>query len=218
MCASSATKTRLGRPSATSHQAILDAARELLLSEGERALSMRRIAQQLGVTPPSLYGYFANKEQLLTALAEQLYDGFSEGLDCSRPWPQVLEQWLNNWRKRLSAAPESLFLVGMMATTPRGLRELEAVAELLRPVLGSDEQAVCQAQSLWWTVLSFCSFEQDACRPAVLKHLKKALPRGERASWVQGHLAVESYEQMWRATVARNIAGLHTLAGTGASS
>lgn len=211
MPATSIPKARLGRPSVTSKQAILDAARELLLSEGERALSMRRIAQQLGVTPPSLYGYFANKDKLLTALAEQLYDGLAGTLDKTLPWQQALSQWLHNWRNNLMAAPESMFLVGMMATTPSGLRELERIADLLRPVLANDEQAVCQAQSLWWAVLSFCTFERDASQPAVIKHLKQALPKGSEASWVQGHLAVESYETMWEATVARNIAGLTVL-------
>lgn len=209
----SMTKSRLGRPSATSRGAILEAARALLLSEGQQALSMRRIAQQLGVTPTSLYGYFANKAQLLTALAQELYDGFDVQLETELPWPLAIEHWLNRWRDCLSGAPEALFMVGMMATTPRGLRELEAVASLLRPVLADDVQAVAQAQSLWWTVLSFCSFEQDAKQPGVLKHLKQALPQDGEASWLQGHLAVDDYTQMWRATVARNIAGLEVLAG-----
>ena len=207
------TKSRLGRPSTTSRTAILGAARSLLLSEGQQALSMRRIAQQLGVTPPSLYGYFSNKAQLLTALAQELYDGFDVQLEAELPWPIALEQWLNRWRNCLSAAPEALFMVGMMATSPRGLRELEAVASLLRPVLADDAQAVAQAQSLWWMVLSFCSFEQDAKQPGVLKHLKQALPQGNEASWLQRHLAVDDYTQMWRATVARNIAGLEVMAG-----
>ena len=53
-----------------SRQLILDTAIGLVQREGESALSMRRIAQELDVWPMSLYRYFHDKQALLEALAE----------------------------------------------------------------------------------------------------------------------------------------------------
>lgn len=47
---------------------ILDAAERIVASEGPGALSMRRLAGETGVTPPTLYYYFASKDRLLGLL------------------------------------------------------------------------------------------------------------------------------------------------------
>lgn len=48
---------------------ILDAATELLLETGQaRAVSIRSVAQRVGVTPPSIYLHFADKDALLDAV------------------------------------------------------------------------------------------------------------------------------------------------------
>jgi len=47
---------------------ILDATRGLLLQEGIRRLSMRKIASQIGCKAPSIYYHFSNKAALIRAL------------------------------------------------------------------------------------------------------------------------------------------------------
>lgn len=54
---------------------IVAAARELLEREGSAGLSMRRIAEQLGIRAPSLYKHFADKQAVETAL---IATGFAE--------------------------------------------------------------------------------------------------------------------------------------------
>ncbi|MDX2005544.1 MAG: TetR/AcrR family transcriptional regulator [Meiothermus sp.] len=58
-------------PAQISPQAILEAALELLEQEGSAALSMRNLAERLGVRAPSLYRHYADKEALERALSEQ---------------------------------------------------------------------------------------------------------------------------------------------------
>lgn len=50
---------------------ILDAARHLLVSHGYEAISMRRIADQVGVTATSLYLHYDNKDALFQALVDE---------------------------------------------------------------------------------------------------------------------------------------------------
>ncbi|MDJ0835366.1 MAG: TetR/AcrR family transcriptional regulator [Acidobacteriota bacterium] len=50
---------------------ILDATRSLLLSEGVKNLSMRKIAAEIGCKAPSIYYHFENKAALIQALVEE---------------------------------------------------------------------------------------------------------------------------------------------------
>ena len=53
---------------------ILEAASELLRRTGdEEAVSVRAVAQAVGVTPPSIYLHFADKDALLVAVCEHHY-------------------------------------------------------------------------------------------------------------------------------------------------
>ena len=49
---------------------ILDAARELFITEGVEAVSMRKIAVKIGYSATTLYNHFEDKEALLRALCE----------------------------------------------------------------------------------------------------------------------------------------------------
>ncbi|BCY12223.1 TetR/AcrR family transcriptional regulator [Actinoplanes sp. L3-i22] len=53
---------------------ILDATLEIVTERGLDALSMRSVAQRLGLTPMALYGYFRSKEELLDALLGRLLE------------------------------------------------------------------------------------------------------------------------------------------------
>jgi AcrR family transcriptional regulator len=59
------------RRRARTAQAILDAALEIIAERGINALSMREIAQRIEYSPSGLYEYYASKDEILDALAEQ---------------------------------------------------------------------------------------------------------------------------------------------------
>src|SRR4029453_10573806 len=50
---------------------ILDAAGEVLATEGSEGLTMNEVARRAGISPGSLYQYFSDRQQLLTTLAER---------------------------------------------------------------------------------------------------------------------------------------------------
>jgi AcrR family transcriptional regulator len=54
-------------------QEIMDAARELFVSEGYANVSMRRIADRIGYTPTTIYLYFEDKADLLNQLCEATF-------------------------------------------------------------------------------------------------------------------------------------------------
>lgn len=50
---------------------ILDAAMELLVAEGSGAFTANRVAERAGISPGSLYQYFANKEMIVAGIIER---------------------------------------------------------------------------------------------------------------------------------------------------
>jgi AcrR family transcriptional regulator len=52
-------------------QAILDAAREIIATEGPAALSMRTLAERIDYSPAGLYEYFASKEDIIAAVCDE---------------------------------------------------------------------------------------------------------------------------------------------------
>ena len=62
-------------PSGLNRQAVVDAALELLAESGIDGLSMRGLADRLGVKAASLYWHVRDKQHLLELLAEALLDG-----------------------------------------------------------------------------------------------------------------------------------------------
>lgn len=63
---------RPGRPARLSHEAVLDAADALLSSAGVEAVTIRRVAESLGVSPMALYRHVGAKDDLLLALVDRL--------------------------------------------------------------------------------------------------------------------------------------------------
>lgn len=68
---SPSTPTR-GRPPRLDHARTVETALELLDESGLDALTMRRLADAMGVQAGALYRYFATKQDLLTAMAERM--------------------------------------------------------------------------------------------------------------------------------------------------
>ena len=67
---------RNGRPPALTREQVAAAALVVLDREGIDGLSMRRLASELGVGAMTLYGYFANKDELLEAVIDVASQAF----------------------------------------------------------------------------------------------------------------------------------------------
>lgn len=60
---------------------ILDACRELLLSEGFHGLSMRKLAAKIGYSPTAIYFHFPDKDALIGELVEREFMKFRRAFD-----------------------------------------------------------------------------------------------------------------------------------------
>src|SRR5271156_6369771 len=64
-------KERQERDREAVRRAILDAARELFVSEGYGNVSIRKIAERIEYSPAAIYSYFPSKDDIFFALAEE---------------------------------------------------------------------------------------------------------------------------------------------------
>lgn len=113
---------------------IVRAAVALLDSEGAEALSTRRLARELGIRGPTLYHYFASKDALVDAVAQQIVDeiwaGVEEQLAAVEPgdWEGVLRGYVRGALAALGRHPN---VVGLLAlrpvSSPRTLGGYEAM-------------------------------------------------------------------------------------------
>jgi TetR/AcrR family transcriptional regulator, tetracycline repressor protein len=76
-------KTARKSKSKLDREAVIDAALRIADEEGLDSVSFRRLAEQFAVTPMALYWHFADKEALLGALADRLWQETAETLDRS---------------------------------------------------------------------------------------------------------------------------------------
>ncbi len=99
-----------GRPRAgaerLSRDAILAAALDLVDEAGIEALSMRKLAERLGVDPMSIYHHLPNKAAVFAGLAEVVF----AGLDAVQPraglsWQEELKDAARAYRAALQAHP-----------------------------------------------------------------------------------------------------------------
>ena len=103
-----------GRQQRLSRDAILDRALAVADTEGLDAVSVRRLARELGVTPMALYWHFEGKEALLHALGDRLLSGLDLAVDQRAGWPEQLRALVVS----LTAQPYAY----VAASLPRAVR------------------------------------------------------------------------------------------------
>src|SRR5580698_2575492 len=69
---------------ATTAERIAEEALKILEEEGEDAVSMRRVAQAVGITPMAIYHHFPNREALLHFVVDREFARFADSIQ-SRP-------------------------------------------------------------------------------------------------------------------------------------
>ncbi|MCZ4118168.1 TetR/AcrR family transcriptional regulator [Streptomyces sp. H39-S7] len=112
-----------------SRELIVAAALALLDTEGLPALSTRRLAAELGVSGPSLYNHFKDKDDILDAVADTVVSQVDLSMFQGSPdWRTALLAWGRSYRAALAAHPNIVpFLAQGPGRRPAGLRMADAV-------------------------------------------------------------------------------------------
>ena len=142
---------------------VVDAATTLLDNYGIADLTMRRLARELAVSPGALYWHFANKQQLLAAVADRILKSAVADAPASE-WRDRAAEICGRLRDALLSHTDGAELVS--ATFAAG--QSHAMTEILKWLAeaateaGVDhEHADLTARTLVYYVLGFTADEQS---------------------------------------------------------
>jgi AcrR family transcriptional regulator len=160
---------------------VVAAAIELADAEGVQAVTMRRVAQALGVAPMSLYTYVPGKAELLDLMLDTVYAQMARTDMSNTPW-----------RTRVEA----------VAQENRDLYERHPWAATIstsRPPLGPGLMAKYEHELTAFADLGLDDVEMDAALTYLLSFVQTSARSAAQAAAIQRDSAM-SDEQWWAAT------------------
>jgi len=149
-------------------QQILSTAKHLLIAHGYHGLSMRQIAESVGVSKAALYYHFGDKEQLLLAILdaylddiEEVIDGVrSESGDCRQQVHALVESILAQPVEqraviRLSSQEMSQLSIGARATFNRAYHQkfIDKIRAILQTGMSKGELRSMDPNVATWVLL-----------------------------------------------------------------
>ncbi len=165
--ATEAERTRLSRA------AVVDRALALADAEGLEALTIRRLATQLGVTPMALYWHFRSKEELIAGLSDRIWGEIKTDVDPAMPWAQQLRGMLESLIEVLRAHPcASTLLIEGPSLSSSHWKATETTLAILRGAGFDPQHAAEIARSALWTGITLVMSEPG---------FDPGLPEAERA-------------------------------------
>lgn len=128
-----ATRPARGRPPRLDQRRTVETALGLLDEAGLDALTMRRLAEAMGVQAGALYRYFATKQDLLTAMAEHMLAGCAEVAGDGAAWDEQVAGLARRMRAALLAHRDGARVyAGTHSTGTNTLGFADALIGLLR--------------------------------------------------------------------------------------
>jgi AcrR family transcriptional regulator len=129
-------RSRADKP-VLSRESIVQTAIRIVDEEGYEAVSMRRVAQELGTGAASLYAYVANKDELMDLILDEVLGESVLG-------PQVPAENVADWQEQVKTMVRASYralsahrdiaraFLGRIPFGPNGLRTVESMLGLMR--------------------------------------------------------------------------------------
>jgi AcrR family transcriptional regulator len=116
-----------------SKEAVVDAGMRVLDAEGFDALSMRRVAAELGTGPASLYAHVANKDELLDLMIDRVAGEYTFPEPDPARWQEQLKEMARSQRRIFQSHPGiARAILGRIPLGPNGLDAMEGFLSIVR--------------------------------------------------------------------------------------
>ena len=171
---------RRGPPQALTIDAIVRAATAVADAEGLDAVTMRRLAQELGVAAMTLYTYVPGKAELLDLMLDHAYEQMRRASLDGKPWRACLE--------RVASENRDLFVAHPWAAT----------ISTVRPPLGPGALGKYEHELAALDGTGLDDVEMDAALTLVLQFVRTSALAAEEAAAVR-NLSQLDDEQWWAA-------------------
>ncbi|AKU15449.1 TetR/AcrR family transcriptional regulator [Luteipulveratus mongoliensis] len=206
---------------------ILNLAVSIADTEGLSAVSMRRLARELSVTPMALYWHFADKDRLIEAMAEQVVADGEFANTPSDHWDEQLRSALNALIDLLHQHPwMGRAVIERLVPLPNYLGAFEVMLDSTRQAgLGPRDGAVLAQQAVQAVVI-LTEYEPSTTPPTTAtaaacdaeRERLDALPADQfpniRAA-AEALLEPPDVKEYYRLGVDMIVGGISTIAGRG---
>ena len=199
---------------------IVDATLTLLDQHGQEWLTMRRLAEHLGVSAPTLYWHVKNRDELMDLAVEAALDGGDVTTSDDPDWRVQIAEFMHGLRARLTAHPWVTELTRNRYT--HSVHQLSVHAVEVASTIGlSPAETADRARLMIWQVNGFTTMENNI-RAGTAYHL----PTGTGSTFdvtppaseadrdptaVDAELAVLDIDALFRLNVQMFIAGIDAL-------
>jgi AcrR family transcriptional regulator len=155
-------RARPGRKKALDRDAVVEAAIRVLDAEGLDAVTIRRVAHELGVGAASLYAYVDSKDTLIELVLDHVIGeiDYSRYPD-DRPWHEQLKDLIRSTRDVFNAHRD--VARASLGRIPSGANSLEAMETLLAVLRRSklSDQVIAYAGDLIGLLIGAASYEES---------------------------------------------------------
>jgi AcrR family transcriptional regulator len=201
-----------------SKELIVEAALGLMDEHGQEWLTMRRLADHLGVAAPTLYWHVANRSDLMDAAVDLALGGGALPISDDPDWRVRMATFMRSLRTRLTAHPCVTELT--RSRSPQSVHEMTTLAvEVARSAGLSPQQTADLARLMIWQVTGFTTME-NTIRLGTAMHeaigpstYRVASPHDDAtpAEVVDDHLSLLDTDALFELQTALLIAGVEQL-------
>ena len=197
------TRERQDRERQAVTDSILSAARDLFVAEGYQSVSIRKIAERIEYSPAAIYSYFASKDDIFLALAEEGFHRLDARVRAAMKTGDPLEDVRGNWWAFYQFSqdePAYFQLMFVDRSVPRITQQWEGF-EFLQGMLGNAVDAI-------QTAIDAGAFPKTLS-PNVAMHMLWAALIGPAVVGIRHRLqSGEDYDALARDVLNATIAGL----------
>jgi AcrR family transcriptional regulator len=164
-------RARPGRKKALDRDAVVEAAIRVLDAEGLDAVTIRRVAHELGVGAASLYAYVDSKDTLIELVLDHVIGEIDvSGYPDERPWQEQLKDLIRSARAAFTAHGDvARASLGRIPSGPNSLRNMNTLLAVLRRSNLSD-QVIAYAGDLIGLLIGAASYEESLFAETGLDH------------------------------------------------
>ncbi len=137
----------------------------ILDAEGLEAVTLRRVAHELGVGAASLYSHVDSKDALVELMLDQVIGEIEiSDLPDERPWQEQLKDLMRRSRETYASHGDiSRATLGFIPTGPNALNVMETALAVLR-LSGLPDQVIAYAADLFGLVVGAAAYEESLFR------------------------------------------------------
>jgi AcrR family transcriptional regulator len=158
---------------------VVAAALDIVTQQGYESLTIRGLAERLGVAPMSLYRHVRDKEDLLAEVVDELLGGVWQPAARKADPRAWIADAADRLRRFLVEQPAALHVyLRRPVTSPAALARMEAMLRVLREICATDQEAQAAYAALHTYTVGFAALE--AARSSGYAAGESAGPTAER--------------------------------------